>query len=623
MLPSREEQKKVVKRVAQVFRNEMAAGWDNEFDAYLEGLNFILGLQYTPDQISYYKKQRRPTNVWNLYFPIVNQILGSFIINWRAQRIQAQRRSGSNILDPLVQDLCDDVDMENSYRDEMAKTLAAGMNKRGFTHVRWSDERDSSGSVVIDNTDEAQILFDSRATRDYLQDGQYMLRSRWLTVDRIFALWPQHRAKLKEIAKDRETSAYWEAQDEAVSGFMESHHFTDERNGLYRVIEFHDREFGKAGEVVYDPASNQSEVLTLEGRKRDLFIKQNPHLQLVETNAAETITVSTVIPALNFFLEKQDADVQDGFFDYFNFSPYTYGRRTLDHFGVFQNAKGPQKEVNDTRNRQLDIINKSANTAMAVKPSKLRNWRDVKTKGNEPGLIIEVKDEAQIDDAIKRYEPPRHPFANAQISESSISLLDRIVSVTENWRGDTQTANENATLFASRVREASKSFAPVDRNIKRHDAMVWNRCVKLAQKHYTDQQIFAFAGSGMEAIQDIPSTFRNGKFMVLPSSEETNPTMRSVRFMERTELIKLVSEIFGPMAVDPRFWLEDAPMEKVQQLITAIENAQGAQGASQENAEAMQHIQGLLSAAQQRMALDAEGAPELPASTESNRPEKR
>lgn len=611
MLPPREEQEKIVRRAAQVFRNELNAEWSSEFEAYLEGYNFILGLHYTPSQISYYEKQRRPTNVWNLYFPIVNQILGSFIINWRTQRVQAQRQSGMSALNPLVQDLCEDIELESLYRDEMAKTIAAGLNKRGYTHVRWSNERERMGSIVLGNTDEGQILFDSRATRDYLEDGQYLFRSRWLSVDRIFALWPQHKGKLKEIVRDRETSAYWEAQDETVSGFMESHHFVDERRGLYRVLEFHDREYDRAAEVAYDPMSNTSELVTLEGKRRDLFFKANPHLQVVETNAAEMITVSTVIPGLNFFLEKRDADIQDGYFDYFNFSPYTIGNTALKHFGVFQNAKGPQREVNDTKNRQLDIVNKAANTAMAIKPSKIDNYADIKRKGSEPGLIIEVKDEASIDDAIKRYDPPRHPFANSQLSESSIALLDRIVAVTENWRGDTQTANENATLFASRVREASKAFAPVDRNIKRHDALVWNRVIKLAQKHYTDRQIFAFAGSGMEGIRNIPQAFRQTRFTVIPSSEETNPTMRSVRFMERTELIKLVNEIFGPLAVDAQFWLEDAPMEKVQQLIEAIEQAQMAQGQGAQETAAMEQIQSILQAAQQRVALDqgAEPAP--------------
>lgn len=594
--------------------------WDEfepEFDDYTDGYNWLMGEQYTESQKSYYEAQRRPINVWNLIFPIFNRVLGEYLINQIRERIYAKSGGDPNTAG-ILQDICDTISINTGYKDEFGMTILSGLIKRGIVYPRFSSEKQIDGSILITNVDEFEIMFDSRSIDYFCDDAQYMIRSRWLTVDQIYALWPEHKGKLKEIVKDREQSAYWEAQDEVSETYLSHHNFADERNGKYRVVEFQDREYDKSAEIAYDPVYNQSQIITLEGRRRELFLKANPQMKIVTTNSAEIITTTMCIPGLQFFLDKKNNQIQDKQFDYILFSAYNYGKQTIKNYGMFKNAMGPQKDFNDQRNRMQDIVNKSANSQTAMKPGHITNYQEIKDHGSEPGLIIEIEEEAKMEEVIKRFEPPRNPFANQQLSESAQMLIDRIIGVTENLKGQTQTAQENASLFMQRVREASKSFAPVERNIKRASCRVWNRVIKLIQANYTNETIFPTLNKrgdetevainvqiGDRIINDI----NTGEYYVFPSSDEKNPTIRAMKFMERTELIRMVAELWGPLAVDVRFWLEDAPVQDIEKLIERIEQVQMSMGQDiQEQAAANQMAQ-LQQLAGTQMQLESEPEP--------------
>ncbi|GEM_PF-2009570 len=618
-LPSLTERNDIVRRVSRVFLNEWNV-FQPEFDAYEKGYKWLAGEQYTPSQIAWYEAQRRPTRVWNLIFPTFNRALGDFLLNQAKDRIYARHGGSSKIAD-ILQRAIDSELINTEYKDEMGKTILAGLIKRGVLYTRHSNERELDGSILTTNVDEFQFMFDSRTIADFQRDAQYEIRSNWMTVDQIFSLWPHWKSELKKIIKDREDSAYWDAQDEFTTGLLCHKEFADQRNGKYRVVEFHDREYDRSAEVAYDPILNESQIITLEGKRRDVFIRANPHLHIVPTNTAEMISISCVIPGLHFFLQKKDADIQDRHFDYALFHAYTYGKRTIDHYGMMKNCMGPQEDFNDNRNRHTDIVNKSANTQTILKPSKILNYSDVKKHGSAPGLIVEVDEGSDISSVYNRLDPPRHPIANERLSDTSHELFDRINGITENLKGLNQTAQENASLFAQRVMEASKSFVPVDRNIKRLQAHVINRRIKFMQKFYTQEKFFPIVnpapGDPMEVainmqIGDrIINDITVGEYHVFPSTEERNPMVRTLKFMEKTELVKMVAELWGPMAVDPRFWLENAPIDGVEKLIARIEEAMGIQLAEQEKLSAYQDIQNIMQGANQQLALESADGKEV------------
>jgi len=614
MLPSKKEQNERVKLIAQVFNNEWA-NWSPEFEEYTDGYNYLMGEQYTADQKSWYKSERRPVNVWNIIFPMFNRILGDFLLNQTYQKVYS-KVGGNPQVAALIQKMLETVQINTDYKDEMAMTILAGLVKRGYVYPRFSNERQIDGSIVITNIDEYEIMFDSRAINYYFDDAHYMIRSKWLTTDQIYALYPNHRSKLQEFIKDKEDSAFLEACNDYETAMLYHRNFADEVNGKYRVIEFHSR-IWRPEEILYDPTTNQSEILVLEGKRREVFLKHNPQLEIIETDNAEIIQIEEVIPALHHYLNKADADIQDKHFDYIPLSPYPYGKKAIKSFGIFKNAKGPQNEFNDLRNRMLDIMNKAAKPTQAIKPDGISNWKTIKSKGNAVGQQILVKEAAKIDEVFKRFEPPSLPFADAQMSESAYDLLHRIVGLTQNLKGEQQTSAENASLFYQRTKQAEKSFVPIDRCIKRTTTRLHNRVIKLLQINYSTETTFAIfnpmKGTSEEVILNQVSANRVlnnmnvGEYAVFPSQEEVNPTLRHARFLEKTELVRMAFDMVGPVGIDFRWWLENSDFEDVEKFIQSLEKAQAMLIGQEQESAAANQMNTVMSLARERLALEAGG----------------
>jgi len=607
MLPSSQRKRdEIVKKFTTTVRNELDV-FQSEYEKYRQGYLWYAGEQYTPSQKAYYKRLRRPTNVWNLIFPIFNRILGDYYLNQLTERIYPINGASPDGAAALQQKW-EAVAIHSEYRDEFAKTIFATLVRRGVIYPHISNSLSLEGDLAITNVDEFDILFDSRARHELLRDAQYQARMRWMTVPQILSIWPNHRTKLKGIMKDKDESQFWSSVDTEMADMMRSPHFSDEYHGQYKVVEFLYRDYDQSADVAYNVTANESEILILEGKKRELFLRTNPDVQLVHTNRAELIRIATFVPGLNFLLETKDQEIQDGNFDYFVMSAYQNMKRVMDYFGLMQNAMGPQKDFNDQRNRMLDIVNKAASALTAMKPQNIQNVRHVERHISEPGLVVKVNKDAQIEDSIKVFDPPKNPYANQQLSETSKMLLEQIIGVTENMRGETQTAQENATLFAQRVQEASKSLIPTERVFRRVGKEVCKRSLKLLQRYTPYDKAWYFPKIGSQETEQLIVNMRigdqvfnnilHGDFQVVPIADDANPTMRAAKFLENTELIRLVAELFGPGGVNVEFWLEDAPYEKIQLLIDQIKAVQASMGIASEEDRAAMQMQQIMQAGQ-------------------------
>lgn len=579
--------------ISKVYLNELNT-WSNVYDEMEKGYHWLAGVQYTKEQESYYDQIRRPHNVFNLIFPHVNTLLGEILEQDDMERVFPKGRSDPQLASTL-QDILDHIYTSNDEEAAFLETVLAGLCKMGFEYPRFSAEKDLDGSIVITNTDEFEILFDSRSKDYFLDDAAYVGRSRWLIVDQILRLWPEHRGELKSMLRDRKESKYFDEIGEEGTAMMNHKDFVNEKEGQYRVIEFHEMEWQDA-EVAYDPITRERRIWTLSGERADEFLRANPNTVIIESNE-KVKKVTKIIPGLNFLLEEKEADIQDGQYDYVPFFAYHYGVKTIDNFGIFKNAFGPQMEFNEWHNRTADIINKSAAPAFAFRPGQVHNPNQLKNYGSMPGLAIEVKDEAQsIEDVFKQYQPAGFPAAADRMSMETLELLPKILGITQNQMGQEQTKQENASLFAQRVRQAVKAMAVIYRNISRTKKRRSDKVLRLIQHYYnkprvinilvkkdmTQKEVFLNLKYGDRIINDVSV----GEYHVIMDDLERNPTARALRFMMKNELAQLVVAWYGPTALDPEWWLEDADLGDIKELIARINQSIATQIQAAQEAEA-------------------------------------
>ncbi|MFA5727952.1 MAG: hypothetical protein WC957_00860, partial [Candidatus Neomarinimicrobiota bacterium] len=108
---------------------------------------------------------------------------------------------------------------------------------------------------------------------------------------------------------------------------------------------------------------------------------------------------------------------------------------------------------------------------------------------------------------------------------------------------------------------------------------------------------------------------RLGEYMVGMDDLERNPTARATRFLEKSELVKMIWQGLGPQAIDFRWWLEESDLGDIDKLLERIEQALAQAGVTAEQQEALQGTQALLQLAKQKQQLDGGGGSGLSGQT--------
>ena len=604
--------------IARITRTVLAdlPTWQKEYDEYEDGYKYLAGDQYKPEVREWWETQRRPARTYNIVFPMFNQVLGDFLLNDQKTRV-FPLPSGDPQISETFEDLLDHTNEENDYKYIYAQWALAGIIKRGFIFPRFSNERHVDGSIVFSNVDEFEVGFDPDASDYFLDDARYIYRSRFMTTEEIFRFWPHHKSRLKEFLRNRDEIIT--NSDQEVSPLLSNTNFVDERNGKYRVLEFHEFEYRDA-QVAINTRTGQAEVITLEGRKLDAFLRFNPDVRIVERPNQKIKVVRSILPGMNYMLDDSESDIQDGTYDIIPYSAYNYAKRAINNFGVFRNAKEPQDSFNEWENTGEDLIKRTTAPGQIMRPEYIDNYKDVELYGRQPDLTIKVNADSNIslDQVYKMRDIPKTPFALDAKMQQAYDFFQKVTGVTANQMGLQETKAENASLFAQRVRQAKVALQVMYHNWSRSKRRLDDKKIRLMQENYNGERYFLITTKTEYGRYDMKKVEINkrignvvlnditqGRYRVIPEDTDRNPTARAVRFMQKTEIVQMIVNWYGPQALDIEWWLSDSDLGDMDKLIQKVNEVMGQQA----EAEAEQKALGLGSAMQEmaRKQLELEG----------------
>ena len=601
-----------VPRITDIYLNTLNV-FSEIYDEIEEGYRFVAGQQFTQKQRKWYELNKKPANVFNIIFPIFNTTIGEFILN--NAKIRVYPRPGGDVATAAqLEDFLDNLTLDNEVKQELVKTMIAAMIRMGYIHVRYSDERQIDGSIVISNEDEFGILFDPRAKHPFLDDARYMIRNRWMELDEILHLAPHVRKRLQEFNDRLMGKELWsqiQFENEQFAAQADNPMLQDRKNGKFRVIEFHEMLYEKAP-VAVNTLTGDAEPFFLEGKRADVYLKLNPHVKIIDREI-KVKYVTTVVPALMTTIEKKHkALIQDNRFDFIPLIPYAYSRYTKDGFGVMRNIIPIQKDYNAFKNKSMEMIDKSVNLPIMYKPDNLLNPKEVEYYGQKTGIKVKVKSGKQINDSFVQGKPPTFPFTTEQISKEDYDLLMRISSITPNFMGLSEHSQEPASLFAQKLRQAQKSIAVIDMNFRTMKKRLYEKAVKALQQNVKTEKYFYMAGAGKEIGFNIPSANKIlfdlsvGEYDVFISTLQQDPTARQIRFMQKTELVQFIANLYGAQAIDPQWWLEDADLGDIGQLIENIKAVIQGQAIQAQKQEALQDQAAVIGLAKNKLQLEGE-----------------
>ena len=469
----------------------------------------------------------------------------------------------------------------------------SGLIRMGFLKPEFSNELQIDGSVVLDSVDNCQILWDSTARSYFLDDAEYLAISKWLSKEKLLNYFPNQGLEDLLIARQENV---WQGQiDPNLDKLVTNNSFMFK--GKYRIIEWYEINWEDA-EIIYDPDTGTYQNFTLEGIKRDLFFKIHPNY-IVKRMKDKIKRRWIVIPALMKFLEYgKMTDIQDRSYDFVPFFPYSYGRYAHENFGIIKNAKDLQDDHNSWANMQNTHMAKVINPGHKYKKGALVNEKQIELYSSMPGVNYIVKTSEDIDKVIRQNEIPPLPYAPEKMAQERADQLRKITGFTPNLQGIQENAQENATLLVQRVKQAQKSLYIIYMNFQRSKKRIYDKVIRLMQENYTDQRVFVIfnpeknkskqiAINVLDGIQ-IFNRINLGKYETTIESLDRNPSARHMRFLQKTEVVQTILQMFGPsLPMSPilityllRFWLQESDLGDINEMLTAFENILGQQAAS-------------------------------------------
>ena len=633
-MTSAEETKRIT-TITSIWLNEFN-NFKEHYDEIEKGYQYLAGDHYDDSQLKWYESVRRPARVFNLLFPQFNQVLGDFLLNDQKNRVYP-RPGGTSRIASMFEDLLDDNNLSNDHKSTFMEYALSGTVKMGFMYPRFSNEKEIDGSLVFGHTDEFEILFDSASTDYYLDDAKYLARSKWWSREQILHHFSNHASTLRGMMVDRYDSDFWNDVNPDDMLVLNHHHVVHQAEGKYRVIEWHERKYDYA-DVAIDPKTGQSQIWTLHGKKADLFRQLNPGVKII-SRKDEIKTITTFIPALNYLIGEKQADIQDRQFDIVPYAAYSYGKKTFRNFGIFKNAIGPQDDYNSWVNQSNALIGKTINPGHKYKPESMKNPKQVELYGSAPGVNFQLKQIADMKD-IQLNEVPRYPFSAERLGGERGELMQKITGITPNMSGQSETKQENASLFAQRVKQAKVALQVMHNNFYRSKRRVDNKRIRLMQENYSTERFFLVTNPETKKTSNLLvenqirslNDIKTGRYRVIADDQERNPTAKDMRFVQKSEVVSTVMSMFGSLPIPPAtiviildWWLKESDLGDIDEFVSAfaqaiqIQEAAAAQSQEQQG-DAAQKQEGFSDAQQLFELVKSRLATESGFSENENRP---
>jgi hypothetical protein len=369
--------------------------------------------------------------------------------------------------------------------------------------------------------------------------------------------------------------------------------------------------------VAYDPVSRERIILDVDTEQSARWLKNNPDFKVVKQHAKVKKLVKC-IPGFSYLLSDKMAELQDETYDYIPLFAYHYGKSTIEHFGIFKNSFDPQREFNDWHNRTADIINKQSSPTVGYKPSQIINPREVENYGTMTGGLIKFKDEAIIEQAYKRFDPPAFPSGTDVMQREAMDLLPKILGITPNQMGFSETKQEPAQLFGMRVRQATKALAVIYTNLSRTRKRKSDKILRLMQRYWDKPRVVSILNKEEMSVKElmlnvqigeqIINDITIGEYEVVMDDTERNPTARALRWELKNQLAQIIMNAFGPTAIDPEWWLKDADLGDIQEQIDRINQVITGQGQTMQEQEALAGASAMIDLANKRSGASAQPA---------------
>ncbi len=575
-----------------------------------ENYLFFTGIQqWDPEVVAKLRGESKPALTINKILSTVLMPCGYQRRNRRDLKLYPMRGGNAAVAElgsALLKDTIDRCTGHYEMSDAFADGCVAG---KGWLSLQFDFQQDPlHGDLVLRRESPFDILEDQTNKRYDVNDGMRVFRSAWYDRGELELLYPDHAEDLGDTASD----ISWDTNEPLIDWMFDSGPDTPAsylygydigsydalrklrylvRECWFKVWETLTFAVDYATGNVYAlrdrRAVNQAAEIRMQQPAGRIDIVERPGPVLYRAVVAGDVVLAYERDPLRGIAT----------FPYFRFSPYFADGY---HFGIVDNIKGPQEELNKRRSQSLHITNQSGGNQWIADSFKDKYDDYVRKHAAKPGAVFTRSKAPGLD----RLDGPQLDTAHAALAQQSDADIKDISGINSDLVGTTANANESGKARMVRQEAGLVTNEMVFDNFDRVQITAGSVTWEVIRRGdvYSEAEIQAIVEADTlqqfmqkdpftgEVSVDLMTAMRNwgtGRYGVKVEQTPNSPTMRQAQ-------VEILLDAFkNGLQIPPEIVIDSMDLPNKQKVLEAMQQAQ--QAAAQ-NAQQKQQLEQLAAA---------------------------
>jgi len=504
---------------------------------------------WTTEEYDYFKQQNRDP----LHIPIMR------IYEMHVSGLQRTSRSNFRVnpvdqeSDPQLSEFVGDVLNSVSYNNHMPAVESMVFNDGqcgiGNCHVFESYDEDPMGEVRVEHADWASVYYDTESSKPTMTDCRYVATVRYFTANELRNMF-MNKVNHLQFNED-EFKEWWNnLQGMIANVFSISGHIVDRQNGLFAVLELHERVKQREKYVIDVATGRMMGKFEAGDKNMELFHQLMPTAAIVP-RMKTYMKVTRVLPYMNVVLEESMKPY--GTYGYIPYLSRRVGDTRIPKCSSYMyGILGLQREVNLRHSNIQEIIVRSIRGGSWVFDQALLTQMDA--EGNKIGKNYYVDDPEKVPKAIS---DRTLPSGLAYLEEGSLRMFELTTGLSVQPMGKSEFAGESGIHRAEKRKESQTTLYPMLEAFDHQRALVGEAILDRIVNQLTIPRSMRIVGNDEKVdfqwiTQELINQLKDIKRWDIRIEEGPFAvTQKREQQLERLDLFELMARTFSPKVLKP------------------------------------------------------------------------
>lgn len=456
--------------------------WDSWRDRAKESKQFRRGVQWTNIDKKYLDEQRRPVLVFNKILQHVDATTGTQRQNRFdaiVKPVEENDFAKADIMNKVLNHIKNESNYEFIESQVFEDAVVMGV---GWFGLRLDTRDNPDGEIIVIKEDPLKIMVDPNSRLFDISDAEFIIKSVFLTKEQLKRLYPK-KANLIErnvlVSKKQITDT---SEDSKINNMLldisRDTDFVDNINRSVRVIEKWHWKYSTRNFIVNLATGENFESADSE-RAIQQQLQGDPVLRVIRKRDKK-LHITTL--AQHTIVEDREYQIQ---IDAFPFVPIFFYKDDREVWGLVENLKDYNREINKRRSQMLAGLNKQVSGGYeyvegTIDEARWRQNPDLRSVKGNLGNVRQIN-QPELSSGLFTYDQ----YLNQDMQE---------VGVSRSARGFQESAAESGRLFGLRVQQSNSKQQTFFDNLRLASKLVAEQLVKTAQQIFTTPRILRIVG---------------------------------------------------------------------------------------------------------------------------------